>query len=141
MSAKLKASYWGSEVEGMCKESMKMIGDAPDCMTPSKIKDVTDKCEAEWTARECVQHFTSSWGNHSMEKPKQLEECFEALEVLGQRLTLGGRRFGDIREVDDPGNGVARTTRPMFACPKTGSELFVGGFRRKGPSVEGHQAV
>ena len=50
-------------------------------MTPSKIKDITDKREATWTARELIQHFTGSWGNQSTEKLKKLEERIDAPEA------------------------------------------------------------
>ena len=36
------------------------------------------KCEAEHTAREVTQHFTSSWGSQKMPMPKKLKEDEEA---------------------------------------------------------------
>ena len=62
----------------MDKECKKLLGNVPEGMTPSKIRDIANRCEADWTAREVIQQFTSSWGYRSMPKPKQLEEHEEA---------------------------------------------------------------
>ncbi len=82
-----------------------------------------------------------TWDDQCRTRIPARTEFIETFEVLAQRLALCGRRPGDVRHVDDPGRVVARAKRPVFACAKAGTELFVGRVRGKSPSVEGHQVI
>ena len=78
MSPRLKGSYWGSDQEDTSHATKKLLGNVPEGMTPSKIRHRTNKREAIWTAREVIQHYTSSWKNEDISKPKKLEDGIEA---------------------------------------------------------------
>lgn len=41
--------------EGVDKECKKLLGDVPEGVTASKIRDITSKCEADWIARDVIQ--------------------------------------------------------------------------------------
>ena len=62
----------------MSSEEKKLLGYVPHGMTPSKIRSITDRCEAECTAREVMQHCTSSWGYKNIENPNALDKHVEA---------------------------------------------------------------
>ena len=71
MTSKLKGSFWGGDLEDMSKATKKLLGYVPEGLTPYKIRPLTNKCEAAWTAREVIQHYTSSWKNEDMSRPKK----------------------------------------------------------------------
>ena len=66
MSAKLKSSYWGSDVEGLTSKGKRLLGYVPDGLTPTRIRSIMEKCEVGHTAREVTPQFTSSWGYQKM---------------------------------------------------------------------------
>jgi hypothetical protein len=74
MSAKLKGTYWGSSVEGMTNSEKRLLGHVPEGLTPTKIRDIMGRCEPEHTAREIIQHYTSSWGSQKIPLPRKLED-------------------------------------------------------------------
>ncbi len=78
MSARLKGSYWGSNLEGMASSEKKLLGYVPEGLTPTRIREIMERCEAGHTAREVTQHYTSSWGSQKMPLPKKLDENAEA---------------------------------------------------------------
>ena len=58
----------------MSKCCMKLLGNVPEGLTPMSIRDEVNKCEAEWTAREVIQHYTSSWQYDNICKPERITE-------------------------------------------------------------------
>ena len=46
----------------------------PEGLTPTKIRDIMGRCEPEHTAREIIQHYTSSWGSQKIPLPRKLED-------------------------------------------------------------------
>ena len=81
MSSKLKGAFWGGSLEGKDNATKKLLGYVPEGLTPFKIRSITDKCKAEWTAREVIQNYTGSWGDDEMEKPTKMEGGSRAPEA------------------------------------------------------------
>ena len=78
MTAKLKRTYWGGDVEGMTSREKRLLGFVPEGITPTNIRTIMDRCGADHTAREVTQHYTNSWGSQRIPLPKKLGEEVEA---------------------------------------------------------------
>ena len=52
MSAKMQATFWGGNTEGMEKCCMRMLGHVPEGLTPISIREEARKYDGRWTARE-----------------------------------------------------------------------------------------
>ncbi len=58
MTAKLKSTYWGGDVEGMTSREKRLLGFVPEGNTPTNIRTIMDRCGADHTAREVTVAYT-----------------------------------------------------------------------------------